>query len=86
MQLNINFSNNTLTAETFNDLGNAVRELEVGALSFSEPIRKVIIKSMNGCLDAYDMHGYLFSSELTDLEAVDIMDTSKNLCSDDGLV
>ena len=86
MQLNIDFSNYTLTAETFTDLGNTIRELEVGILRFLEPIRKVVIKSMNGYLDADDVHGYLFSSQLTDLETVDIMDTSKNLCSDDGLV
>ena len=35
MQLNIDFFNSTLMAETFNDLGNAVRELENLAAAFS---------------------------------------------------
>ena len=34
MQLNIDFSNYTLTAETFTDLGNAIRELKNLAAAF----------------------------------------------------
>ena len=45
MQKNIEFSDNILTTETFEDLGNAIHDLEIGRLEFSEPIRKVIIKN-----------------------------------------
>ena len=86
MQTNIKFSDNILTAETFEDLGNAIHDLEIGRLEFSEPIRKVIIRNMNRCLEKYEVQDYLFSSQLKGLEAVDIIDSSKGLCSDDGLV
>lgn len=86
MQTNIKFSDNILTAETFEDLGNAIHDLEIGRLEFSEPIRKVIIRNMNRCLEKYEVQDYLFSSQLKGLEAVDIIDSGKGLCSDDGLV
>lgn len=86
MQTNIKFSDNILTAETFEDLGNAIHDLEIGRLEFSEPIRKVIIMNMNRCLEKYEVQDYLFSSQLKGLEAVDIIDSGKGLCSDDGLV
>lgn len=86
MQTNIEFSNNILTAETFEDLGNAIHDLDVGRLEFSEPIRKVIIKNINRNLEKYEVQDYLFSSQLKELEAVDIIDSGKGLCSDDGLV
>lgn len=86
MQTNIEFSNNILTAETFEDLGNVIHDLDVGRLEFSEPIRKVIIKNINHNLEKYEVQDYLFSSQLKELEAVDIIDSGKGLCSDDGLV
>lgn len=86
MRTNIKFSDNILTVETFKDLGNVIHDLEIGQLEFSEPIRKVIIKNMNRCLEKYEVQDYLFSSQLKGLEAVDIIDSGKGLCSDDGLV
>ena len=86
MQTNIKFSDNILTAETFEDLGNAIDDLDVGRLEFSEPIRKVIIKNINRNLEKYEVQDYLLSSQLKELEAVDIIDSGKGLCSDDGLV
>lgn len=86
MRTNIKFSDNILTVETFKDLGNVTHDLEIGQLEFSEPIRKVIIKNMNRCLEKYEVQDYLFSSQLKGLEAVDIIDSGKGLCSDDGLV
>lgn len=86
MQTNIEFSDNVLTAETFEDLGNAIDDLDVGRLEFSEPIRKVIIKNINRNLEKYEVQDYLLSSQLKELEAVDIIDSGKGLCSDDGLV
>ena len=50
MQTNIEFSDNILTVETFEDLGDAIHDLEIGRLEFSKPIKKVIIKNMNRCL------------------------------------
>lgn len=47
MRTSIEFSDNILTVETFEDLGNAIDDLDVGRLEFSEPIRKVIIKNIN---------------------------------------
>lgn len=86
MQTNIEFSNNILTAETFEDLGNVIHDLDVGRLEFSEPIRKVIIKNINRNLEKYEVQDYLLSSQLKELEAVDIIDSGKGLCPDDGLV
>ena len=86
MQTNIKFSDNILTAETFEDLGNAIDDLDVGRLELSEPIRKVIIKNINRNLEKYEVQDYLLSSQLKELEAVDIIDSGKGLCSDDGLV
>ena len=86
MRTNIKFSDNILTVETFKDLGNVTHDLEIGQLEFSEPIRKVIIKNMNRCLEKYEVQDYLFLSQLKGLEAVDIIDSGKGLCSDDGLV
>ena len=86
MQTNIEFSDNILTTETFEDLGNAIHDLEIGRLEFSEPIRKVIIKNINRNLEKYEVQDYLFSSQLKELEAVEIIDSGKGLCSDDGLV
>lgn len=86
MQTNIEFSDNILTVETFEDLGDAIHDLEIGRLEFSKPIKKVIIKNMNRCLEKYEVQDYLFSSQLKGLEAVDIIDSGKGLCSDDGLV
>ena len=86
MRTSIEFSDNILTVETFEDLGNAIDDLDVGRLEFSEPIRKVIIKNINRNLEKYEVQDYLFSSQLKELEAVDIIDSGKGLCSDDGLV
>lgn len=86
MQTNIKFSDNILTAETFEDLGNAIDDLDVGRLEFSEPIRKVIIKNINRNLEKYEVQDYLLSSQLKELEVVDIIDAGKSFCSDDGLV
>lgn len=86
MQTNIEFSDNVLTAETFEDLGNAIHDLEIGRLECSEPIRKVIIKNINRNLEKYEVQDYLFSSQLKELEVVDIIDAGKSFCSDDGLV
>ena len=86
MQTNIEFSDNILTVETFEDLGNAIHDLEIGRLEFSKPIKKVIIKNMNRCLEKYEVQDYLFSSQLKKLETVDILDSGKGFCSDDGLV
>lgn len=86
MQINIEFSDNILTAETFEDLGNAIHNLEIGPLEFSEPIRKVIIKNMNHNLEKDEVQDYLFSSQLKELETVDIIDSGKGFRSDDGLV
>ena len=86
MQTNIEFSDNILTAETFEDIGNVIHDLEIGQLKFSEPIRKVIIKNLNHNREKYEVQDYLFSSQLKELEAVDIIDSGKGFCSDDGLV
>lgn len=86
MRTSIEFSDNILTVETFEDLGNAIDDLDVGRLEFSEPIRKVIIKNINRNLEKYEVQDYLLSSQLKELEAVDIIDSGKGLCSDDGLV
>ena len=86
MQTNIEFSDNILTVETFEDLGNTIDDLDVGRLEFSEPIRKVIIKNINRNLEKYEVQDYMLSSQLKELEAVDIIDSGKGLCSDDGLV
>lgn len=74
MRTSIEFSDNILTVETFEDLGNAIDDLDVGRLEFSEPIRKVIIKNINRNLEKYEVQDYLFSSQLKELEAVDIID------------
>ena len=55
MQTSIEFSDNILTAETFEDFGNVIYGLEVGRLEFSEPIRKVIIKNISHNLKKYEM-------------------------------
>jgi len=86
MQTNIEFSNNILTVETFKDLGNVIHDLKIGQLELSEPIRKVIIKNLNNNLKKHEVQDYLFSSQLKKLEAVDILDSGKGFCSDDGLV
>ena len=86
MRTNIKFSDNILTVETFKDLGNVIHDLEIGQLEFSEPIRKVIIKNLNNNLEKHEVQDYLFSSQLKKLEAVDILDSGKGFCSDDGLV
>lgn len=86
MRTNIKFSNNILTVETFKDLGNVIHDLEIGQLELSEPIRKVIIKNLNNNLEKHEVQDYLFSSQLKKLEAVDILDSDKGFCSDDGLV
>ena len=79
MRTSIEFSDNILTVETFEDLGNAIDDLDVGRLEFSEPIRKVIIKNINRNLEKYEVQDYLFSSQLKELEAVDIIDSGKTL-------
>ena len=38
MRTGIEFSDNILTVETFEDLGNVIHDLEIGRLEFSEPI------------------------------------------------
>lgn len=86
MRTGIEFSDNILTVETFEDLGNVIHDLEIGRLEFSEPILKVIIKNLNHNLEKGEVQDYLFSSQLKELEAVDIIDSGKGLCSDDGLV
>ena len=86
MQTNIEFSDNILTVETFKDLENVIHDLKIGQLELSEPIRKVIIKSLNNNLKKHEVQDYLFSSQLKKLEAVDILDSGKGFCSDDGLV
>lgn len=86
MQTNIEFSDNILTVETFKDLENVIHDLKIGQLELSEPIRKVIIKSLNNNLKKHEVQDYLFSSQLKKLEAVDILDLGKGFCSDDGLV
>lgn len=86
MRTNIKFSNNILTVETFKDLGNVIHDLEIEQLELSEPIRKVIIKNLNNNLEKHEVQDYLFSSQLKKLEAVDILDSGKGFCSDDGLV
>lgn len=86
MQTNIEFSDNILTVETFKDIVNVIHDLEFGQLKFSEPIRKVIIKNLSHNLEKYEVQDYLFSSQLKELEAVDIIDSGQGFCSDDGLV
>ena len=86
MQTNIEFSDNILTVETFKDLENVIHDLKIGQLELSEPIRKVIIKNLNNNLEKHEVQDYLFSSQLKKLEAVDILDSGKGFCSDDGLV
>lgn len=86
MRTNIKFSDNILTVETFKDLGNVTHDLEIGQLEFSEPIRKVIIKNMNNNLEKHEVQDYLFSSQLKELDVIDIVDSGKGFCSDDGLV
>lgn len=86
MRTNIELSDNILTVETFKDLGNVIHDLEIGQLELSEPIRKVIIKNLNNNLEKHEVQDYLFSSQLKKLEAVDILDSGKGFCSDDGLV
>ena len=54
MQINIEFSDNILTVETFKDLENVIHDLKIGQLELSEPIRKVIIKNLN------NMKHYIF--------------------------
>ena len=75
MRTSIEFSDNILTVEAFEDLGNAIDDLDVGRLEFSEPIRKVIIKNINRNLEKYEVQDYLLSSQLKELEAVDIIDS-----------
>lgn len=86
MQTSIEFSDNILTVETFEDLGNVIHDLEIGQLEFSEPIRKVIIKNLNHNLEKDEVQDCLFSSQLKELEIVDIIDSGKGFCSDGGLV
>ena len=74
MRTNIKFSDNILTVETFKDLGNVTHDLEIGQLEFSEPIRKVIIKNMNNNLEKHEVQDYLFSSQLKELDVIDIVD------------
>ncbi len=86
MQTSIAFSDNILTVETFEDLGNVIHDLEIGQLEFSEPIRKVIIKNLNHNLEKDEVQDCLFPSQLKELEIVDIIDSGKGFCSDGGLV
>lgn len=86
MRTGIEFSDNILTVETFEDLGNVIHDLEIGQLEFSEPILKVIIKNLNHNLEKGEVQDYLFSSQLKELEVVDIIDSGKGFCSDGGLV
>ena len=86
MRTGIEFSDNILTVETFEDLGNVIHDLEIGRLEFSEPILKVIIKNLNHNLEKGEVQDYLFSSQLKELKVVDIIDSGKGFCSDDGLV
>ena len=86
MRTSIKFSDNILTVETFEDLGNVIHDLEIGRLEFSEPILKVIIKNLDHNLEKGEVQDYLFSSQLKELEVVDIIDSDKGFCSDGGLV
>ena len=86
MRTGIEFSDNILTVETFEDLGNVIHDLEIGRLEFSEPILKVIIKNLNHNLEKGEVQDYLFSLQLKELEVVDIIDSGKGFCSDGGLV
>lgn len=86
MRTGIEFSDNILTIETFEDLGNVIHDIEIGRLEFSEPILKVIIKNLNHNLEKGEVQDYLFSSQLKELEVVDIIDSGKGFCSDGGLV
>lgn len=85
MRTNIELSDNILTVETFKDLGNVIHDLEIEQLELSESIRKVIIKNLNNNLEKHEVQDYLFSSQLKKLEAVDILDSGRGFCSDDGL-
>lgn len=86
MRTSIKFSDNILTVETFEDLGNVIHDLEIGRLEFSEPILKVIIKNLDHNLEKDEVQDCLFSSQLKELEIVDIIDSGKGFCSDGGLV